>query len=46
MDIGTFANSVTKIAKKCYLVLARNINKDIEEVVNKLDYYLIARRKQ
>ena len=30
------------MAKKCYLALARNIDKDMEEVVNKLDRRLIA----
>jgi len=32
--MGTFANSVTEIVKKRYLALARNIDKDTEEVVN------------
>ena len=31
----TFVNSVAKMAKKRYLALARNTDKDIEEVVNK-----------
>ena len=30
-----FINSITKIVKKYYLALIRNIDKDIEEVVNK-----------
>jgi len=46
VDIGTFANSVTKMAKKRRLALARNIDKDAEEVVNESDRCLIARRKQ
>ena len=45
MDIKIFANSVTKIVKKCCLALVRNINKNIEEVINELDYCLIAHRK-
>ena len=45
MDIRTFINSVTKIVKKYRLALARNIDKDIEEVVNEWDRCLIARRK-
>jgi hypothetical protein len=44
-DIGTFINSITKIAKKHYLALIRNIDKDIKEVVNEWDYYLIAYKK-
>ena len=44
-DIGTFVNSVTKMAKKRCLVLARNIDKDAEEVINELDCCLIARGK-
>jgi len=40
-----FINSVTKIAKKHRLALARNTNNNTEEVVNKWDRYLIARRK-
>jgi len=43
--MGTFANSITKMAKKHHLALARNTNKDTEEVINKLDRRLIAYRK-
>jgi len=43
--MGTFANSVTKMAKKRRLALARNTDKDAEEVINELDCRLIAYRK-
>jgi hypothetical protein len=43
--MGIFANSVTKIVKKCRLALARNTDEDVEEIVNKWDYRPIARRK-
>ena len=45
MDIGIFANSITKIVKKCHLVLTRNTDKNIEKVINKWDYYPIAYKK-
>ena len=44
--MGTFANSVTKIAKKRRLALARNTDKDTEEVINKSDRRPIAHKKQ
>ena len=33
--MGIFTNSITEMAKKRCLALARNTNEDVEEVVNK-----------
>lgn len=45
-DMGTFANSVTEMAKKRRLALARNTDEDAEEVVDESDRRPIARGKQ
>lgn len=45
-DMGTFANSVTEMAKKRRLALARNTDEDAEEVVDEWDRRPIARGKQ
>ena len=45
VDMGTFTNSVTEMVKKRRLALARNTDKDIEEVIDKWDHRPIAYKK-